>query len=63
MTTDREFISGWWNEAWTEGLWAAPWGKSLEGLTAEQAAWRAPSEPGVDGERHSIGQNVLHVVF
>ncbi len=63
MATDRELIVRWWNDAWTEGLWAAAWSKSVEGLTAEQAAWRPPSAPGVDGPRHSIWQNVLHIVF
>ncbi len=60
---DRELIVKWWNEAWAEGLWAAAWCKSVEGLTAEQAGWRPPSAPGVEGSRHSIWQNVLHVVF
>ena len=32
---DREFVLKWWNQAWTEGLWAAAWGKSIEGLTAD----------------------------
>ena len=62
---DREFVLKWWNQAWTEGLWAAAWGKSIEGLTAEQAAWRAPAAAGAPdaGARHSIWQNVLHMVF
>ncbi len=62
-STDRELISKWWNDAWTEGLWAASWQKSLDGLTAAQAAWSPPSAPGVTGERHSIWQFVLHMVF
>ncbi|HYF14833.1 MAG TPA: DinB family protein [Phycisphaerales bacterium] len=61
--SDRELILTWWNEAWNEGLWAAAWGKSVEGLTAQQAAWRPPSAPGVTGERRSIWQIVLHLVF
>jgi uncharacterized damage-inducible protein DinB len=60
---DRAFIRKWWDEAWSEGLWAAAWCKSIEGLTAEQAAWRPPSAPGVAEPRHSIWQNVLHMVF
>ena len=35
----REHVMKWWNEAWSEGLWAASWRKSLDGLTAAQAAW------------------------
>lgn len=53
----REWIATWWEEAWDTGLWAASWSKSLEGLTAEQAAW-SPA-PG----RHSIWQIVLHMMF
>lgn len=56
----REQVQNWWNEAWGEGLWAAAWGKSLEGLTAEQAAWTPGDIP---GERNSIWQIVLHMVF
>lgn len=47
----------WWRDAWSEGLWAASWKRSLEGLTASQASW-APA-PG----RHSIWQTVLHMIF
>jgi hypothetical protein len=57
MTMDSELLVKWWNAAWDEGLWAAAWGKSLAGLTAEQAAWK----PGAG--RHSIWQNVLHMLF
>ncbi len=57
----RAFISRWWNSAWSEGLWAAAWSKSLDGLTPEQAAWQPPSAPGVAGTRHSIWQLVLHM--
>jgi uncharacterized damage-inducible protein DinB len=53
----RELLQSFWNNAWTEGLWAASWNKSIEGLTPEQAAW-SPA-PG----RHSIWQIVLHMVF
>ncbi len=60
MPTDRELITKWWNDAWTEGLWAASWSKSLDGLTAAQAAW---SPPGTLGKRHSIWQLVLHMIF
>ncbi|CAG0978280.1 hypothetical protein PHYC_01623 [Phycisphaerales bacterium] len=63
---ERELIQKWWGEAWSEGLWAAAWSKSLEGLSPQQAAWAPPSAPGVDtkpGDRHSIWQIVLHMVF
>jgi len=53
----NEDVLKWWNDAWTEGLWAAPWGKALEGLTPAQAAW-VPS-PG----RKSIWQHVAHMCF
>jgi len=59
-STDRELIVKWWDAAWNEGLWAAAWGKSLESLTAEQAAW-APAEGGAG--RHSIWRIVLHMTF
>lgn len=63
MPTDRELIQKWWPEAWTDGLWSASWSKSLEGLTPQQAAWQPPCAPGVPGKRHSIWQNVLHMIF
>lgn len=53
----REFVAVWWEEAWDEGLWAASWSKSIDGLTAAQAAW-SPA-PG----HHSIWQIVLHMIF
>jgi hypothetical protein len=56
-TDSRSLISKFWNDAWTEGLWAASWSKSIDALTPEQAAW-SPS-PG----RHSIWQIVLHMVY
>jgi hypothetical protein len=52
-------VQSWWNDAWGEGLWAASWSKSLEGLTAQQAAWIPPS----NGRTHSIWQHVLHMCF
>lgn len=53
----REYIAGAWDRAWSEGLWAAAWGKSVEGLSSAQAAW-SPGEG-----RNSIWQIVLHMVF
>lgn len=46
-----------WNDAWTGGLWAAPWSKAIDDLTPVQAAW-SPSQG-----RHSIWQIVNHMIF
>ena len=54
---DRAALIKQWNDAWTEGLWAAAWSKAAAGLTPQQAAW-TPA-PG----RHSIWQIVEHMVF
>jgi len=62
--TTREFVTKLWNDAFTQGLWAASWSKSIEDLTAAQAAWQPPdaaSLHGQAGKRHSIWQNVLHM--
>lgn len=53
----RAFVVDSWDRAWTEGLWAAAWSKSVEGLTPAQAAW----SPGPG--RNSIWQIVLHMCF
>ncbi len=53
----RAVIARMWDNAWTDGLWAAPWRASIEDLSSQQAAW-TPA-PG----RHSIWQIVLHMVF
>ncbi len=54
---DRDTLLRHWNEAWREGLWAAPWSRALEGLTPAQAAWRPQPE------RHCIWQCVNHMLF
>ena len=54
---DRPSLLKFWNDAWSEGLWAASWHKSVSTLTAAQAAW-TPA-PG----RHSIWQIVEHMIF
>jgi uncharacterized damage-inducible protein DinB len=54
---DRQMLAKWWGQAWNEGLWAAAWSRSLQGLTPEQAAW-SPAP-----ERHSIWQMVNHMAF
>jgi uncharacterized damage-inducible protein DinB len=53
----REDLLKHWNDAWTNGLWAAPWSKAIDDLTPAQAAW-TPA-PG----RHSIWQIVNHMIF
>jgi uncharacterized damage-inducible protein DinB len=54
---DRQWLLDWWQKAWTEGLYHVGWGKALEGLTAQQAAWKpAP-------QRHSIWQVLHHILF
>ncbi len=50
-------ILHWWDAAWDEGLWYAPWSKAIDGLTAAQAAW-SPA-PG----RHSIWAILNHICF
>lgn len=46
-----------WDEAWEDGLWATPWKQALDGLSAEQAAWR-PGEG-----RKSIWEIANHICF
>ena len=54
---DRHALVEQWDEAWSEGVWWTAWSRALEGLTAEQAAWKpAP-------DRHSIWQLVNHMAF
>jgi len=54
---ERAALLKFWNDAATEGLWAASWHKSVSPLTAAQAAW-TPA-PG----RHSVWQIVEHMIF
>ena len=58
---NRDDLLRQWNDAWTGGLWAAPWGKALEDLTPQQAAWEPESVNG--DKRHSIWQIVNHMIF
>jgi hypothetical protein len=60
---ENALLASFWNDAATEGLWAASWPKSLEGLTAQQAAWTPPSAPGATKPRHSIWLIVSHMCF
>lgn len=54
---DRQELARWWDEAARDGVWWAPWSRAVEGLTAEQAAWKpAP-------RRHSIWELVSHMTF
>ncbi|MCK6476733.1 MAG: DinB family protein [Phycisphaerales bacterium] len=55
--TAREHLREQWDQIFKDGIWAASWSKSLDGLTAAQAAWT----PGPG--RHSVWQHVLHMVF
>jgi uncharacterized damage-inducible protein DinB len=59
--SDRDLFLKWWSDAQAEGLWAASWSKSLEGLTAAQAAWQPRGQDGKP--HHSIWQNVEHLIF
>lgn len=55
-----------WDAWWDGDIWIAPWGKAVAGLNAEQAWWRPEAvggAGGAGGARHSIWQNVNHVVF
>lgn len=54
---NRNDLQKWWSDVWSEGLWTASWSKSLEGLTAREAAWKP------DPQRKSIWQIVHHMLF
>jgi hypothetical protein len=54
---DRAPLASWWDDAWKEGLWAAPWGRAIADLSPAQASWKPA--PG----RHSIWQIVTHIIF
>jgi hypothetical protein len=54
---EREQLVQLWQEAWTDGLWYTPWGKALEDLTPQQAAWKPAAA------RHSIWQILNHIMF
>lgn len=54
---DRAMLLALWDESWETGIWITPWIKAVEGLSAVQAAWKPAAA------RHSIWQNVTHVVF
>lgn len=57
LVMEREMVLKHWDVAWTDGLWAAPWRRVLEGLTPVQAAWRA--QPG----RRCIWEHIGHMLF
>ena len=59
--TDRDLFLKWWTDAWDQGLWAAPWSKSIEGLSPEQAAWQPAGRD--TAPHHSIWQIVEHMIF
>jgi uncharacterized damage-inducible protein DinB len=60
---DRETMLRLWDELWESGLWAASLSKSVEDLTAAQAAWRPDIPAGERGRRHSIWQIVHHIMY
>jgi uncharacterized damage-inducible protein DinB len=54
---DRMRLVEWWDEAFNEGVWWAPWRDALADLTADEAAWQpAPN-------RHTIWDLVRHMTF
>jgi uncharacterized damage-inducible protein DinB len=55
--SSRQLLLRWMDESWEGGLWAAPWKRALEGLSAEQAAWRPANA------RKSIWEFVNHMCF
>lgn len=54
---DRSRMLALWDESWTEGTWFGSWSKALEGVDADQAAWKPAAGT------HSIWQLVNHVCF
>jgi uncharacterized damage-inducible protein DinB len=54
---DRETLLNLWDESWAEGIWFASWSEAMQGITADQAAWKP------EGGKHSIWQLVGHVNF
>lgn len=53
----REILHDLWTRWWDHDIWITPWSKAIAGLTPEQAAWKPQRD------RHSIWQNVTHVIF
>lgn len=54
---ERAELTKMWKDAWTDGLWYAPWGKAVDDLSPEQAAWHPMPD------RHSIWQILNHIIF
>ena len=57
----REILLDLWTQWWDNDIWITPWSKAIDGLTAAQAAWK-PGPP-APPDRHSIWQNITHVMF
>lgn len=57
MPLTREQVIELWDQNWKGGWGYIPWSEALEGLTAEQAAWRPQPS------RHSIWEIALHLIF
>ncbi|MEZ6241587.1 MAG: DinB family protein [Phycisphaerales bacterium] len=54
---DRDSLLKLWKEHHTNNTWIPAWSKAVSDLTPEQAAWKP------DPQRHSIWQQVNHMVF
>ncbi len=54
---DRTALIRHWDEAWKDGLWAAPWSRVLDDLAPAQLVWRPQPQ------RHCIWQYVDHMLF
>lgn len=54
---DRATLVRQWDEAWRDGLWAAPWSRALDDLSPDQFIWRPQAQ------RHCIWQYVDHMLF
>ena len=54
---DRSMMLQLWDESWTDGTWFGSWSKAMEGVDADQAAWKPAAGT------HSIWQIVNHVCF
>ena len=57
MERDRELLASMWNECWDKSGWWPAFQPSFADLTPAQAAWK-PSP-----QRHSIWQNLNHILF
>ena len=59
---DRELVREWWDEAWTEGLWAAAWARLAE---TQRRIGDALADPGLSEEHfgalaHFVAHDCYH---